>query len=249
MNLFRPSSYRGLFVAALSLVTVTALSAADAFEGRVYMQMTSGKRKEPASVTYAIKAGKIRFDTSAAESSGRRRGGGAASVIMDLPNREMIMLMDHDGQKMFMRHAMPDASSAPMAERAGKEVAAPVATGRTEVIAGYEATEYKWTSPRGETHEMWLAKGLGTFVFPAPQGGPMGGSRGAPSPEWEKIARDGGFFPLRVVSRDTTGAETGRMEVTKIEKGSLPESLFSTDGYTEFKMPDMGELMKGMRQR
>ncbi len=249
MNLFRPSTYRGLFVAALSLVTVTALSAADAFEGRVEMQLSSGKRKEPMTATYSIKSGKLRMDTTAPESSGRRRGGGAASMIMDFPNREMIMLMEHDGQKMFMRHAMPDASASPTAERAGKEMAAPVATGRTEVIAGYEATEYKWTSPRGETHEMWLAKGLGTFVFPAAQGGPMGGGRGAPSPEWEKIARNGGFFPLRVVSRDAAGTEVGRMEVTKIEKGALPDSLFSTDGYTEFKMPDMGELMKGMRQR
>ncbi|MBS0663885.1 MAG: DUF4412 domain-containing protein [Verrucomicrobia bacterium] len=249
MNLLRPSFCRGLFLAAFSVVIATALSAADAFEGRVYMQLTSGKRKEPTSVTYAIKPGKLRFDTTAGEASSRRRGGGATSMIMDLPNREMIMLMDHDGQKMFMRHPMPDASAAPAAERAGREVAAPVATGRTEMIAGYEASEYKWTSPRGEIHEMWLAKGLGTFVFPAASGGPMGGRGGSPSPEWEKIARDGGFFPLRVVTRDAGGTETARMEVTKIEKGSLPDSLFSTDGYTEFKMPDMGELMKGLRQR
>jgi hypothetical protein len=47
---------------------------------------------------------------------------------------------------------------------------------------------------------------------------------------------------MRVVGKD--GRDTFRMEVTAIEKTSLPDSLFSPPpGYQKF---DMGGMMKGM---
>jgi hypothetical protein len=42
-----------------------------------------------------------------------------------------------------------------------------------------------------------------------------------------------------VITRDPSGTERTRFEVTKIEKTSLPDSLFSTEGYTEFQMPNL----------
>ncbi|MDB6170514.1 MAG: hypothetical protein JWM88_3378 [Verrucomicrobia bacterium] len=227
---------RGFLAAAFSLITLTAASAAETFEGRVHMDMTSGKRKEPMGIDYAMKEGKLRVDMP---QEGNRRGGGSGGMIYDAQNQEVIILMEHDGQKNFMRRSMKEAIA--RAQEKGqddRQHPAPVATGRTEVIAGYKASEYTYTDEKGEVTELWLAKGLGTFMYPAAQN-PMGG-RGAPSPQWEKIAREGGFFPLRVVSRNSKGAEASRMEVTRIEKTSLPDSLFSTDGYTEFKMPDFG---------
>ena len=75
-------------------------------------------------------------------------------------------------------------------------------------------------------------------MFPG-AGNPMARG-GSSSPGWEKIARDGGFFPLRAITRDAAGKEKSRFEVTKIERTSLPEALFSTEGYTEFQMPGFG---------
>jgi hypothetical protein len=254
---------RGLLATAFALVTLTAASAADTFEGRVHMEMTAGKKTEPMGIDYAMKNGKMRCDmgpsaarsgeqegthaaakrgdeerdrASARRKHGRRGGEGMGGMIMDFERKEIIILMENDGEKMFMRRSMAQT----MEEAAGKDHAerAPVATGRTEMIAGYKAAEYAYTDDKGEVTDLWLAKGLGTFMFPAAQG-PMGG-RGAASPGWEKLARDGGFFPLRVVGHDTKGNEKMRMEVTKIDQTPVPDSLFSTEGYTEFQMPDFG---------
>jgi hypothetical protein len=236
MKLSVPSFRRGLFATALAFGALTAVSAADTFEGRVHMEITSGK-KDPQAIDYAIKDGKLRCDMPP---DSARRGGGMGGMIFDFKNQEMIILMEHGGQKNFIRRSLAQTIASASAKAQGEHPAgsAPVATGRTEMIAGYLATEYKITGEKGDSYELWLAKGLGTFMLPSAQG-PMGG-RGAPSPEWEQMARDGGFFPLRVVTRDAGGVERSRMEVTKIDKTPLPDSLFSTDGYSEFKIPDFG---------
>ncbi len=185
----------------------------------------------------------MRYDMAA---DSARRGAGTGGVIIDFKRQEMIILMEEDGQKNFMRQAMAPAL-AEAKKYKERPAAAPVATGRVEQIAGYPAAEYTQAGEKGEITELWLAKGLGTFMFPADQG-PMGG-RGPAAPGWEQMARDGGFFPLRVVTRDAKGAERSRMEVTKIDRTPLPDALFSTDGYAEFKMPDFGGAFNPFKQR
>jgi len=240
MNLSIASLRRGLLCTAFALITTIAVSAADTFEGRVHMDVTSGKKKEKMGMDYSMKDGKLRMDMKAAEDHGRG-GGGMGGIIFDMEAREMIILMDMNEKKMFMRRPIPQ----PTAEENGKvsagghKLSPPVATGRTEMIAGYKATEYRMTSEKGEVTEVWLAKGLGPFMnFSG--GNPMMGGRGAPPAGWETFARDGNSFPMRVVTHAKDGAETMKMEVTKVEKTSLPNSLFSTDGYEEFQMPNMG---------
>jgi hypothetical protein len=236
----------GLF-AAVFAVAATALSAADSFEGRVEMKITDTKSGGAHVINYALKEGKLRMDFPK-NPSGRDNGGGSGGMIVDMAKREVLVLMEMpDGEsggvrKMYMRQPMPQPGETPPGGRPAEAapISEPVATGRTEVIAGYTATEYKVTGKNGEVSELWLAKGLGTFMFPAAQN-PMGRGRSAnASPAWEKLVRDGGFFPLRVITRDAGGAEKMRMEVTKIEKTSLPDALFSTEGYTEFQIPGFG---------
>ena len=239
MNHTISSLRRGLFATAFSLSTLTAVSAAGTFEGRIHMEVSSENKKDATNLDYAIKEGKMRMDMPQ-ESS--RRGSGSGGMIIDFPHQEMFILMDgQDGQKMFMRRSLVQPGAPARARNGGdNESAPPVPTGRTAMIAGYPATEYTSMGEKGETTELWLAKGLGTFMSQAGQGpGPMGGRRPS-SPGWEKFARDGAFFPLRVVTRNAKGAEKSRMEVTKIEKTRLPDSLFSTEGYSEFQMPDFG---------
>ncbi|MDB6094931.1 MAG: hypothetical protein JWM32_2493 [Verrucomicrobia bacterium] len=203
------------------------------------MDIVAGKKNEKMSMDYVMKEGKMRINPQI-EKAGR--GGGAlGGMIYDLKAREMIILMDSGGQKMFMRRAIPQPAATPTKTHSGHEMAPPVATGRTETIAGYTATEYKMTTENGGTAELWLGKGLGTFM--SMSGNPMAG-RGAPPPGWESFVRDGNFFPLRYVIRDAKGVEEARMEVTKVEKTSVPDSEFSTAGYTELSMPGMGDLFK-----
>ncbi len=238
MKMFPSFLRRGLVSAALALLTSTALSAAEAFEGRVSMDLTSGKKKDKMTVEYAMKNGKMRMDPKLDEKHG---GNGSMGMILDTQAREMIILMDQGGQKMFMRRPLPQPGSDAMTKAAKEhEMTAPVPTGRTEMIAGYKATEYRTTGSKGEVVELWLASGLGPYMS-FTGGNPMGG-RGAPPPGWENFARDGNYFPMRVVTHDASGTETARMEVTKVEKVSLPDSLFSTEGFSEFSIPGMGGM-------
>lgn len=227
---------RGLFLTAFALVTSIAVSAAESFEGRVHMDVTTTKKKEKMGLDYSMKDGKLRMDPQMPEHRGGA-GMGGMGMIFDMQAREMIILMDMQGRKMFMRRPIPQptAEETAKARENGHKMSPPEATGRTEMIAGYEAKEYRMTSEKGEVIEMWLAKGLGPYMSFA-GGNPMGG-RGAPPAGWESFAKDGNAFPMRVVTHGKDGGETMRMEVTSVEKTSLPDSLFSTDGYTEFSMP------------
>jgi len=238
MKLSATSLRRGLLATVFALVTSITVSAAESFEGRVHMDVTTTKKKEKMGMDYSMKDGKLRMDMQMPESHGRS-GGGMGGIIFDLPGKQMIILMDMGGRKMYMRREIPQAAPQENGQvsAAGHKMSPPVTTGRTEMIAGYEATEYRMTGEKGEVVELWLAKGLGPFMSFG-GGNPMMGGRGAtPPPGWESFARDGGGFPMRVVTHNADGAETTRMEVTSVEKTSLPDSLFSTDGYSEFSFP------------
>ena len=105
---------------------------------------------------------------------------------------------------------------------------------------------------KGTVTEMWVASGLGTFMGMGSGGGGgggglFGGRKGsAPAAaKWEEALKGHGGFPLRVISHDAKGKESYRMETTKIEPGSLPDSLFMPpEGYNKFQMPDFGGMFK-----
>jgi Domain of unknown function (DUF4412) len=221
------SLVKGLVTGLLSAVLAGVGMAASAFEGKVHMTMREGAKGKVMAMTYAMKQDKVRVEMPSAE--------GMGGMLMDLKRQELYILMEMDGRKVYMKQRLDAAAEAvtSAAEQGGE----PVATGKTETIAGYSADEYTWTEKNGEVAEMWLAKDLGVFMSP-PAGGMMGGEKA--SPGWEKLARERGFFPLRVVMRNKKKAEVSRMEVVKIERGELPATLFSLDGYTEFKMPGFG---------
>jgi len=227
---------RGLFLAAFACVGLTA--SASSFEGRVHMEITNGKKKDKMEMEYVMKNGKLRIDPQMAERTGH--GGGMGGIILDPEAHEMIILMDMDGRKMYMRRPIPQATEQPMTKAANEHhMSPPVETGRTEMIAGYKATEYRTTTDKGEVVELWLAKGLGPFMSMT-GGNPMGGRHQAPPPGWENFVRDGNLFPMRVVGHDKGGAETMRMEVTRVDKSPVSDALFSTEGYSEFQMPGFG---------
>lgn len=247
------SYFRLLLVSAV--LAPAALMAAS-FEGKVTMKMTSGKNQTQ-DITYSVKGDKIRMEMPAQK-------GAAGSMIMDTTKKEMIMMMDE--QKMYMVMSMAGALEA--AEKKSDDVKLEK-TDETEKILGYTATKYILTEKNTET-EMWLAEGLGTFMGFSNRN-PMGGrGRGQSAPAgWERALEGKDLFPLRVVGREGGGSSKGkgaekskdgkgggkeragnesfRMEVTAIDKASLPDSLFSPPaGYQKFDMGGMGGLMKGL---
>ena len=213
-----------VFLASLLLVPA-ALSAAS-FEGKVSFTMTSGKNKSQ-EINYSIKGDKVRINMPEAK--------GMGGMIMDTTKKEMLMIMDE--QKAYMVMALPQTAVDAMAKNA--DDAKLEKTNETEKILGYTATKYIVTSKEGTT-DLWLAEGLGTFM--GFNNNPMGGKRQAAPKAWERLLAGKELFPMRVVGKD--GRDSFRMEVTAIDKTSLPDSLFTPPpGYQKF---DMGGMMKGM---
>jgi hypothetical protein len=64
--------------------------------------------------------------------------------------------------------------------------------------------------------EVWATKGFGTAgTFLTPQVTELG---------WKILEM--GYFPMRIISKDSTGEESGRIEVSSVQKKSLTASLF-----------------------
>jgi len=220
-----------------SLLTAGVCSAADAFEGKVSLAMSSGK-KQSQTLNYSIRQDAMRIDMTA-------DGGKSFAMIMDLKKLEMTMLMEE--QKMYMVMPMKQTIEKAIANADIKDPDIEK-TGRTETILGYKCDEYI-TKDKNTTTEVWIAHGLGAFMGMGENGGGgMGGMFGGKKKAggWEEKFKGKPGFPLRVISRDAKSKETFRMEATKIEPGSLPASLFQPPaGWQKFQMPDLGGLLKG----
>ncbi|MBL9216760.1 MAG: DUF4412 domain-containing protein [Opitutaceae bacterium] len=227
-------------LAVAGLFTASQLFAAKAFEGKVSLAITAEKGRTQA-LDYSIKGQRLRMDMTAEKKQ--------VATIMDLQKMEMLMLMPEE--KMYM--VMPIKQMVDKAAKhADKEIDKDVdvqRTGRTEKILGYECAEIL-VKDKAVTTEMWVAEDLGMFMGlgeNAGGGGGMfgGGRKSAASAKWEEALKGKGGFPLRVISRDPKGKETFKMEATKIEPGSLPESQFTPPaGWQKFQMPDLGGLFK-----
>jgi len=226
-----------------SLVPLCALLApcavlAGTFEGKVTMSVTTGLKDGPQTVNYSIKEGYLRVDTATA------KGGGA--IITDFKNKQILILMEQ--QHMYMVKDLNDLAAQPRPPSATAAPTGAAATGTTsfkdtgvkETILGYPCEKYEVTSPRGTT-EIWATDQLGTFAGLSMAGGP--GRHGTPPPAWESVIKGSGFFPMRVVSADGKGF---RLEVTSVEKASLPDSLFmAPEGWRKL---DLGAMMGGALQ-
>jgi hypothetical protein len=225
-----------------ALLLPCALSA-ETFEGKVTMTVTSATSKDgPQSINYSIKDGAMRMDVTGA------KGGGA--FITDFKNKQMIILMEQ--QRMYMVRPFGDVGT--QQGGAPSQPGAPAAphkpsdgsfrdTGETETIQGYPCKKYEITSSKGIT-DIWATDQLGMFGGMTMAGGP-GARRGQAPQEWESVLKGSGFFPMRVVVNEG-GKEKFRMDVTSVEKTSLPDSLFEApEGWRKL---DLGGMMGGMFQ-
>jgi hypothetical protein len=223
MNLFTR------ITAISALLVAPALVAADTFEGRITLTMTSAKGKSM-TMNQTIKGNVFRTDMAGFE------GG----MIMDMNARTMTIIMTK--QKMYMVRPMPTADDVRSASNNDRPEHDPdiEATGKTDRILGYTCKQYL-VKDDGKVTELWLAPGLGTFLGMGQQGGGSPFSRGhntEASAKWERVFKGKPGYPLRVVTHDASGAETFRMEVTNIEKGGVSDAdLAPPPDFKQFQMP------------
>jgi hypothetical protein len=219
-----------------ALLSAVQTFAADTFEGKVSLAITADQGRAM-NLDYSLKGQKIRMDMNAE--------GHEVATIMDLGKMEMLMLMAEQHMYMVMPMKKPIEQAL---EKQGAGSADVEVTGKTETILGYKCNQIL-VKDKGAVTELWAAEGLGAFMGLGGGGGGMfGGGRrggGANAAKWEEALKGKGGFPLRVISRDAAGKQTFKMEATKIEPGSLGDSLFSPPaGYQKFSMPDMGGMFK-----
>ncbi len=217
-------------IAVGALLTTTASFAADSFQGKVTLAMTAAKGSTM-NMTYSIKGQKMRTDMNAE--------GHPMASIMDMDKLEILMLMPEQKMYMVMKLDKPIEKAI---EKAGESTADIEVTGKTETILGYKCSQILVKDKKTVT-ELWVAEGLGVFMGLGNGGGGPFGGKSAAKAKWEEALKGKGGFPLRVVTLDAKSKETFRMEATKIEPGTLPDSLFVPPaGYQKFQMPNLGDL-------
>jgi hypothetical protein len=232
------------FLLACALLFPAALSAAT-FEGSLRMKMSSGAKSKPMEMDYLLKENRVRVNPLLAE-----KGASGMGIIMDFVKMETTVLMPE--QRMYMVTSMKATMDKVAQEAAKKESDATLEkTGEKEKILGYTCEKYLMKSKDGDM-AMWLTDQLGTFMGLGSnaQANAFGGGRrakGQTEQAWEKALAGKNMFPLRVVGLGTDGKETYRMDVTAIDKKSLPDSEFQPPAdWKKFEMPNMGDMMRGM---
>ena len=222
------------------LLTAVSSFAAGSFQGKVTLSI-SDKKGRAHDLNYSIKGQKLRMDMDAE--------GHSVATIMDMEKLEMLMLMSE--QKMYMVMPIKKPVEQAVAKASAESTAEIEVTGKTETILGYKCNQIL-VKDKGTVTEVWAAEGLGTFMGlgnnggGGGMGGMFGGKKSANAAKWEEALKGKGGFPLRVVTRDGKGKDSFKMEATKIEPGSLPDSLFvPPPGYSKFQMPSFGDMLKG----
>ncbi len=219
---------RNLYLYAIvvfACIQITPVSAVP-FEGQYDMRMTGDG--ESVDVSFWVKDGHVKIKVAG-------KGAQMGEMIMRDGMKSMIMVMPQ--QRMYMEMDIPLEDIIEPAPEAGSDEFPFRKTGNKRDILGMQAEEFVLEKDN-EKMTIWATDELGSMPFannPFLQG-------------WSQAMRRmtglDDFFPL-----ETTGTENGKeaykMTVTKVEKKSLPESMFQPpEGFMKMTLPaGMGGMM------
>lgn len=223
----------GLLLSPLAvLICSTTVFAAD-FEGEVHTRMTAAGQPQPFDMVMFVKGENVRQE-------GQTHDGRKFVSIFDA--RRKVLIMPNPENKTYVEWAIDKEAAANTAEQ--KHVFE--RTGKTDTVAGYgcEIILIKEKETGKLQSEVCVHKGLGGFTW---RGLDRSSTGGQTIKSWMKdLMKDGGFI-LRMVTRKADGSEGTRMEVTRVDKKRLDDSLFAVPaGYTKI---DMGATMGGSAGR
>jgi hypothetical protein len=214
---------------------VEPTSPTGAFEGEVDL-LTEAKGPKPVTFksTMLLKAGKMRMDVAAPGPQG------GFSQIVD-PDSEKVISLAH-GPKVAMEMSRSGFFStlAPwMPKDAQGEAAQPdmKKTDRTAIIVGHPCQYWDYTLKGRERGSICLADIGVDWVH---LGGPE-------ATRWASQTFGSRRFPVRYVSYDSEGKETSTMEVTRLERKRIPDSVFEVPAdYKRMNAPNMMEGLPAM---
>lgn len=230
-----------------------SLAILEGFEGEVALHAKGKASTKDAvakdlNVSLLVKDGKFRVDLPEELTGSRELG--KAFVIVEPADKKLITVMDAKKQAVVLdfdklvsqAQAMSHLPHPGGPAAGGADETPPVVqkTGKTDVVAGYQCEI--WHVAKGNSAGDLCIGQQGTSWFHIPL-------VGAPAQyAWASEIFDGQHFPLRVVVSEN-GAEHGRLEVTSIQKKTVPAADFEVPaGYNVIDLEQMmGAMMGGMR--
>jgi hypothetical protein len=225
------------------------------FEGEIdLLAKSSDANKSPQPVTMLVRNDRVRVDALAGTDAAKALGG-KAFLLVRVPDKKVDVVVESNRQVIELdlnntEHLKNLAKSASgsrpnsKAERAPEPPPKIAKTGQKETIAGYTCEDWDVTSSKDGKKKVSLCVAdlaVSFFHLPVPP-------TGVP-PEYAFMLElvDGQHLPLRVVAYDEkTGAESGRIEVTKIDRHPLEASQFEVPaGYTVIDAMQMIQAFAG----
>jgi hypothetical protein len=222
---------------------VSAPAMLTGFEGEIdLLAKGADASKPPQELSLLVKNDRVRVDAPPG-SEASKAVGGRAFVLLRVPEKKLDVVVETSRQvveldlnntehlKSLAKSANPGgARPNPKAEpHAPPDPPKVTKTGQKEMIAGYSCEDWDITSARdGRKKASLCVAEVGVSFFHLP----LTGVPAEYSFALELV--DGQHFPLRIVGYDEkTGAESGRVEVTKFQRHPIEASLFEIPpGYT-----------------
>ncbi|MEP7051562.1 MAG: DUF4412 domain-containing protein [Pseudomonadota bacterium] len=233
---------------APAAVASSSLALLDGFEGEIALTAKGklaakeGSANAPLTITLLVKDGKFRFDLPEGLAGARELG--KAYVLVTPADKKLYAVMDAKKQAVLVDldklAAQAKAFGAARAPAGGKATPPQVTkTGKTDTVAGYKCEIWSITSAQSAGDLCIAEQGTSWFRLPL---------SGMPAEyAWASEIADGKHFPLRFVATEK-GTEQGRVEVTSIERKTLPADQFAVpSGYAVLNLEQMlGAMLGGM---
>jgi hypothetical protein len=230
------------------LPLAASLAFLESFEGEIDLALTDKEKGEttPTPLDVLVKTGKVRLDLpeKLTASSGLGSGYGIldtaskkAALVSDARKEVMVIDLNTSGEKLKgLGTPPPGHPGATQAPEPPKTTL--TKTGKTDTVAGYKCENWDVTSDHREATVCVSEQGASWFQIPL---------TGIPTERlWMAELLDGKHFPLRLIGYDKTGnTESGRIEVTKIEKKPLAASQFEYP--PAYRVIDLGQMLGAMR--
>ena len=222
----------------------------DGFEGEIDVSATSDKPgAAPVALAVMVKSGKVRVDLPEQLAKGgagplgaNMKGYGLLDsaakkiyVVLDTSKQVIVIDLNKSGEELKgigAPAARPEHTGAP-----SQPATKVTKTGKYDTVAGYKCENWEVASDHREGVVCVAQEGFSWFHIPM---------TGIPTEHlWMAELLDGKHFPLRFIGYGPDGVkESGRVEVSKIDKKTLPPSEFEYP--PNYAQVDVAQMFRGL---
>jgi hypothetical protein len=219
-------------------------SASSGFEGELELVARSADTKKPMPpIKLMVKGAKLRVDLPE-ELPRPPMLGQRVHVVLNAPERKLfavledkrqVVLVNLDNMQKDLEGLQPPGNAGARAK--AKQTPPKVTrTGHTDTVAGRTCEDWDLVTPEGQKTRVCVAEeevawfSLPDLALP-------------PEQAWAGQFLDGKHFPLRFISFDKKGGESGRVEVSKLEKKPIDDALLAVPG--DYQTTDVASLIGG----